>query len=160
MSARHQYNTPVKRLDMNIPLERTKKLAYRTVDNVTIRAKNKKIKMNLDKEGNKIVYYSVSDLGYLSSIVTIIDRTGEDFYGVLQVDPNTVQYYKVYLSIPEILKIMQSLIKFTEKIEKQCASDYKFIKNCEDTGTMQSFIIDMEKREDSLEDIYQESLEA
>ena len=132
-------------------------LALRAIDNCTIRALHKKLKIIVN---NKTVYFSVSDIGCLTNEINdrFIQQRINDDLPVIIVTQNPPNKEIVNLTMQELRSICKDLRKFKTKIDHNAAVNYALMKNATDRANILHFIEELSNTENSLENIYQDSI--
>lgn len=142
---------------MDEEMIRLRNLALRAIDNCTIRALHKKLKIIVN---NKIVYFSVADIGCLTNEIMerLIQQNLNGCFPVFTVTQDPPGKELVDLSMQELRSICKDLKRFKIKIDYNAAVNYALIRNATDNVAIMQFIDNLSNTENSLENIYQDSI--
>lgn len=142
---------------MDEEMIRLRNLALRAIDNCTIRALHKKLKIIVN---NKTVYFSVADIGCLTNEITerFIQQNLNGCLPVFTVTQDPPGKELVDLSMQELRSICKDLKRFKIKIDYNAAVNYALIRNATNNVAIMQFIDNLSNTENSLENIYQDSI--
>lgn len=142
---------------MDEDIIKLRNLALRAIDNCTIRALHKKLKIIVN---NKTVYFSVADISCLTNEIMerFMQQKVNDYLPVIVVTQDPPNKEIVDLSMQELRSICKDLKKFKAKIDYNAAVNYALVRRATDSITIMQFIDRLTNTEDSLENIYQDSI--
>ena len=142
---------------MDEDIIKLRNLALRAIDNCTIRALHKKLKIIVN---NKTVYFSVADISCLTNeiIERFMQQNLNGYLPVFTINQDPPAKELVDLSMQELRSICRDLKRFKTKIDYNAAVNYALIRNATDSVTIMQFIDRLSNTEDSLENIYQDSI--
>lgn len=142
---------------MDEDIVKLRNLAFRAIDNCTIRALHKKLKIIVN---NKTVYFSVADISCLTNEIMerFMQQKVNDYLPVIVVTQDPPNKEIIDLSMQELRSICRDLKKFKTKIDYNAAVNYALIRKATDSVAIMEFINRLSNTEDSLENIYQDSI--